>query len=285
MSWNNIGGKVGRVMLQSLGTSHTLKVARFAYNLLGRMNNVAGKIEEPAILELVESIIRTQSIEDLDFSYNGIDSFAVYCLSYGLERTVSLKRINLTGNPIGSTGVRYLVKAVNEGINKQFTDFVVDDTLTETAGPASANASFEITLSEGDFAFDLGKAFDRLKLRKLLDLEQSVSKQSGSTFGQSFTRTRLDNGSKPWPLPRCESSWNWNWVIEPAKGTLRITFSLKHLKPQTPGAPSTATILEQMKKASTERKTISAGDFENTCKLLVDCRVKGFSLTISHWSR
>ena len=266
-------------MLQALGSSHTLRSVNLSFNLLGVANTLKAKPEEPAILELAEVCMRTQSIEEINVSYNSIDSFALYCLSYGLERTASLKSINLRGNPIGSTGMRFLVQAVRDNPNKQFNKFLVDDTLTMTQSQTSL-PTFAIDLArpEGDYTLDLARAYDRLKLRKLLDLDWSLSRQvAGTTFGQCFLRARLDN-SKPWSMPRNEGSGNW--VLEPAKGLLRFSFSLKHLKGLVPGT-SSAEMLENLRKANADSKTVHGNDFSKLCKLLQEYKEKG--KTMQRW--
>lgn len=249
----------------------------FSYNLLGVTNNIKEKVEEPSILELTEVFLRSDKLEEIDLSYNSIDCVGVYCISYGLERTVSLKKIVLTGNSIGSTGVRCLAQAVRCNPNKQFTNFVVDDTLAATdSSQAMPSYGIDIMKPEGDYALDLGKAFDRLKLRKLLDLDLSLSENfPGTTFGQCFVRMRLDPGGKAFPIPHKDRSWNDNWQFDlNLKGILRFSFSLKHLKSLAPKATPTE-IIEQIKKGNTENRNITESDFSSVCKLIEDFNKKG----------
>jgi len=275
MSWNNIGGRIGKAMFQALGGCHTLKEIKFAYNLLGVATNVKGKLEEPAILELCEVFLKSQGLEEVDISFNSIDSFATYVISYGLERSMSMKTINLTGNPIGSTGVKYLVNAVHESANKQFINFIVDDSLALTSSSSTGIGlnSFEVNFVEGDYAFDISKAFDRFKLRKLLDLVTTITKEiTTTTVEQCLLRPRLD--AKAWTIPKCEATMSYSFPIDAQKGIIRMTLSLKHLKANLAGVP-TNEFIEKVKKtggSSGEKKTVRDNDFDNICKLLIEYR-------------
>lgn len=270
MSWNNIGGKIGKTLLKTLSDCHTMREFSFAYNLFGLNAVVKGKPEEAPILELSEVLLKSSSIEICDFSYNSIDSFGIYCISYGLERSTTLKSINLVGNPIGAIGYKYLVNAVYENPNKQFKDFFVDNSLTGGL-TTSLIPSYEITLKEGDYAFNLALAFDRLKLRKLLDLDLAAHKEVPDSDSMQFIRQpRLDG--KPWPLPRIEATWSWSWPIEQNKGILRMNFSLKLPKQLK---INSADVLGKIKKETqSEKRIINESDFSKLKKLADDYQKK-----------
>ena len=69
--------------------------------------------------------------------------------------------MSFEANPIGSSGMRQLMKAKTEN---QVTDFELNlklcDSEVEQAAETSANAVFDINNPEGSYALKIGKQYD-----------------------------------------------------------------------------------------------------------------------------
>ena len=106
-------------------------------------------------------LIQSRLLEKLDLGYNQIDMNSCFCLSHGLRLSRSIMKLSLEGNPIGSAGMRQLMKAKNEN---QSVDFELNlklcDSVVETATETGFSNIFDPNNPEGSYALKLDKQYD-----------------------------------------------------------------------------------------------------------------------------
>jgi len=70
--------------------------------------------KEPPVTIFAEILSNCPRLQSIDISYNLVEQKAIFCVSHGLKFTSSLKEFVVDGNPIGPTGLRFLLQAMNQ---------------------------------------------------------------------------------------------------------------------------------------------------------------------------
>ena len=76
-------------------------------NFLG----ISLKGNQAPICVLSNLLLKSTQLEEVDISYNQIEAKSIFCLSQALQYNNGLKYISLEGNPIGQTGMRFIMNA------------------------------------------------------------------------------------------------------------------------------------------------------------------------------
>jgi len=104
---------------------------------------------------MAEVLTESKKLELLDLSYNFIDQKSIFCIAYGLKFTSSLKSIAVEGNPIGPTGLRFLIQAMNSNQNGKFSmnlkEISADKDIklyNEVFDPSNPERAYTLNLSE-----------------------------------------------------------------------------------------------------------------------------------------
>lgn len=110
-------------------------------------------------------LIQSRLLERMDLGYNQIDMNSCFCLAHGLRLSRSIMKLSLEGNPIGSSGMRQLMKAKNEN---QLVDFELNlklcDSEVEMAAETSLVNIFDQSNPEGSYSLKLDKQYDQIVL-------------------------------------------------------------------------------------------------------------------------
>ena len=109
LSWNNLRGEVAEKLILAMKENYTVKRLDLSYNLFGlstpEMPSAALKISDL----LQENVV----IEELNLSNNLIDGKVAFWIAHGLQSNTSLKSFEINGNPIGSSGIKFLIQSIN----------------------------------------------------------------------------------------------------------------------------------------------------------------------------
>ena len=113
-------------------------------------------------------------LESLDISNNLIDATSAFCLASGLQINTTLKSFIINGNPLGSSGVKYLLQSLNENKNGKVDNIKLKETeLIVQKGPV-----FDSMNVEGEYNLDLTKDYDRVVLYHLMDIDEKIVRNS-----------------------------------------------------------------------------------------------------------
>jgi Ran GTPase-activating protein (RanGAP) involved in mRNA processing and transport len=105
-------------------------------------------------------LLKTDTVEDLDLSYNQINAKSMFCLAEALTINQSLKYLSLEGNPLGTSGINFLMKSRTKNITN---DFKLNIKLAEGEADAAADSSislFDSSNPEGSYSLDLTQTYD-----------------------------------------------------------------------------------------------------------------------------
>ena len=121
---------------------------------------------DPAIFSLAKFLNTSETINNLDISYNKVKERGSICMADALKQNQGLKTLNMDGNPVGPTGGRALLKMVaTEGnmrkISMEHCNFEMPDD-----GPVP----FDVNEPNGFYKLDLSNAYHRSIATSLQEL-------------------------------------------------------------------------------------------------------------------
>ena len=205
MSWNNLKGPAAEVLISGIGYNASLAKVNLSYNLLG----TAGEGGATAAMAFADALLENQTLQELDLSHNVIEAKSAFCLAFGLRLNTSLRTLRLEGNPIGSLGVRYLIKAMNENRSGKLKELNVSD----TEHVVKAKQHFDPANPEKLYTLDLESTYDKVVLELLLDIDERVVLQSEGELQlrDCFVGAKLGNSAWTAPTER-----NKHGLWEPA---------------------------------------------------------------------
>ena len=135
----------------------TLVILNLGNNQLGMTGNCA----EPPVCILAEMLVNSNFLEDLDLSYNGINQPSVFCLSHGLTLSKSINKLSLEGNPLGSMGIKLLMKAKNDNTDQDFhLNLRLADSEFDLAQEKADLKLFTVANPEGPYSLNMDKQYD-----------------------------------------------------------------------------------------------------------------------------
>ena len=230
LSWNNLRGSVAESFIEGLKENMTIKHLDLSYNLFG-----LSTATNPAAAMKLSSILQENTcLEELNLSNNLIESKVAFCLAHGLRVNSSLKSFIMDGNPIGSSGIKYLIQSINDNFQGKVENIKMKE--TETIIPSKSH-TFDLNNVEGEYNLSLDDVYDKVILYHLLDMSFKIymnsSQEEGMSSGDCFIDAKLA-GSAWTPPERADSDSTWNLGPEPT-GTLTFRFSLDPKRNQKPG--------------------------------------------------
>lgn len=80
------------------------------------------------MIKFAEVLQENTSLEEIDLSNNLLDAKAAFCLAHGLRTNTSLKSFIVNGNPIGSSGIKFLLQSVNGNEKGKVKDLKMKET-------------------------------------------------------------------------------------------------------------------------------------------------------------
>ena len=221
LSWNNFRGEGAAQLLLGFKENFTVKDLDLSYNLFG----VKGANKEPAIFKFTEVLQENSTLENVNLANNLLDVNAAFNLAEGLRTNTSLKTFVMNGNPIESSGIKYLFQSMNSNKNGKVENIKLEETETIVE---SKNIVFDPTNVEKEYTLDLSSINDRVILFHLLDIDEKLAhnwpEEDNFQQGDWFIDARLAGSS--WSLPReKEKDGRWN-IGEDPKDKLVFKFSL-----------------------------------------------------------
>ena len=131
LSWNDLGPEEAAILARAIDEESSLKVL----NLAG--NSVAGAAAEYG------AMLANSKLEEVDFSSTDMRGKELKLVASGLIRSSTIRKMNLSGNPLGPVGIRAVVQllvAPPEGLRCIYKlwdcDFKIEDE-AETGGVAT----------------------------------------------------------------------------------------------------------------------------------------------------
>ena len=136
---------------------------------------------------LSRMLIQSRLLEQLDLSYNQINRVSCFCIAQGLRLSRSIHKLSLEANPIGSTGMKQLMKAKNENQNVDFElNLKLCDSEVDLAAEVSQQKIFDLNTPEGAYTLKLEKQYDQIVLQHLLDLSAELAEASSEHPNGAF---------------------------------------------------------------------------------------------------
>ena len=181
--------------------------------------------KSPSILKFVEVLQENTTLEEVDLSNNLLDANAAFWLAQGLRINTTLKSFIMNGNPIGSSGIKFLFQSLNENKNGKIENLNLKETEVIVQ---SKNISFDPMNVEKEYSLDLENINDRIILFHLLDIDwkisQNWSEEENYQQGDWFLEAR--HAGSTWISPKIkEKDGNWN-IGESPKDILTFKFTL-----------------------------------------------------------
>lgn len=139
-----------------------------SYNLFG-ISALGG---QPAVIKFAEVLQENTHLQELDLSSNLLDSKAAFCLAHGLRTNSSLKSFIVNGNPIGSSGIKFLLQSVNDNQKGQVQNLKMKE--TDVIVQSKKHQIFDPLNVENDYILDLEDIYDRVILYHLLDIDEKI---------------------------------------------------------------------------------------------------------------
>jgi Ran GTPase-activating protein (RanGAP) involved in mRNA processing and transport len=172
LSWNNFRGKAAENLLVGLKENFTIKKLNLSFNLFGV--SVPGC--PASIVKFSEVLQENTVLEEVDLSNNLIDAKSAFCLAHGLRINITLKSFIINGNPIGSSGIKYLLQSLNDNEKGKVNDIKLKE--TETIVEHKKNQAFNPMDVERSYALFLDDIYDRVVLYHLLDIDEKLFQNS-----------------------------------------------------------------------------------------------------------
>lgn len=187
------------------------------------------------MIKLADVLQENSVIEEIDLSNNLLDAKSAFWLSYGLRINTSLKSFIVNGNPIGSSGIKFLLQSINSNEKGKMENLKMKE--TETIVQAQKQQIFDPLNVERDYVLELSNIYDRVILYHLLDIDEKIFQISPEEEemhqGDWFIEAKLAGSS--WTPPKDkDKDGKWNLGPEP-KDRLIFRFSLDPKRNQKPG--------------------------------------------------
>lgn len=172
LSWNNFRGATAEDLLLGLKENYTIKKLNLSFNLFG----VPMPGGSASIVKLAEVLQDNTVLEEVDISSNLIDSKSAFCLAHGLRINTTLKSFIINGNPIGSSGIKFLLQSLNDNENGKVEDIKLKE--TEIIVESNKNQNFDPMNVERSYTLMLDDIYDRVVLYHLLDIDEKIVQNS-----------------------------------------------------------------------------------------------------------
>lgn len=166
LNWNSLRGAVADKIMDGLLECYGLRELHINNNLTG----VSYDDKQPPVNRMAELLANSKNLEVLDISFNCIDQKTVFCLAHGLKLAQSLTSLNVEGNPIGPTGMRFLIQAMSQ--NSQ-TSFKVN--MKEISADKDIKAYknvFDLSSPEQEYNLNMQETYNQLILQNLLKIAE-----------------------------------------------------------------------------------------------------------------
>jgi len=229
----------------SLAEPCTVRSLHLAHNAGGNAAPQAQKKGGP-MLAFFETLASLKELRLLDFRSAEVDSFSAFSLSQVLTWMPSLEALLISGNPIGSFGLRCLLRStilgkdtMKDGERQSLAALVVDacsDDVKEMELPP-----VQLADPSGSYSLDLSECFSRSIIGFCLEKWAS----SKLPFEQAFISMTI-NGKSAGPFERRQDG-RWS---HPQSGKLAFTFLL----PFSPAATRSHTISSVLKAGEAARE-------------------------------
>lgn len=196
----------------------SLKSSRLSSLSFARNSGVAGKTSFQhfnAIQILCESLQYNQSLEMLDISDTGSDADTAFCLEDALAFHPHMRSLDISGNPLGGSGLRALLRTLLGG-KSEFESCKVEGH-RDQAG-SSNMVRFRHAHPDGSYRLNLAYPSQRALLRVLLKLSEKVRDRE-----QAFRMFKHDG--KPCRVLGERDKERGGYTV-PAYGVCSFSFSL-----------------------------------------------------------
>lgn len=194
MSHNNLRGSshdcVERI-LKVMCDMNALRELDLSHNTLGVSygvpNNPKFQGRTPPICVLGDVMINS-FLETLDISNNQMQASSAISIAHGVRFSSSLTSIDISGNPIGQSGMRLFMNAINENVNGnvevKMKDINAEHKSIKNKGDAKNNVPeepvFDAKNPDGKYTLNLATSYGQIILQNLLQCaEKSVAENEG----------------------------------------------------------------------------------------------------------
>ena len=147
-------------------------------------------------------------------------------IAHGLSHTDTLEFLDISSNPIGQSGMRLVLQAMNKNQNTKFT-VNLKNIQADKGFEIKNDQAFDPSNPEGKFLLDIGESYGQVILQQLLSAAEKAANRSSGAFEakQCFNGASL-NGKGKWEPPLEKNSYGlFNLGDEPT-GTLKFNFTL-----------------------------------------------------------
>ena len=166
-------------------------------------------------------------LTSLNISHNEMELKSALSISHGLRHTITLKEVDVSGNPIGQFGMRLFMQAMSQNTN---VDFKVnmksisaeqERKLDKKIGDSALN--FDPQNPEGKFVLDLSQAYNQICLQKLLEsAEKACAENEGAFEVKACFAGVTFNGKSKWDPPMEKDSLGIYNLGEAPSGILKF---------------------------------------------------------------
>jgi Ran GTPase-activating protein (RanGAP) involved in mRNA processing and transport len=168
LSWNNLRGEVAEKLIMAMKENYTIKKLDLSYNLFG----LSTPGMPPAALKFSEVLQENVVLEELNLSNNLIDGKVAFCIAHGLQNNTSLKSFEINGNPIGSSGIKFLIQSINNNEKGKVKNIKMKE--TDTLVQTVKQQIFDPLNVEREYRLDLASIYDRVILYHLIDIDEKI---------------------------------------------------------------------------------------------------------------
>jgi hypothetical protein len=237
LSHNNLrGDQAGNIdkLLNCFVDMISLKKLNLSHNFLGQSYGLQLDRKPPPMCIIADLIIRTLTLKYLDVSSNQMEAKSALAIGFGLSHTMTLKNINVSGNPIGKFGMKLLLQASSHNKDCNFEirmkDINADKDIEQNPQEFVSSGNFDPENPEGTYVLDLSNYFYQIVLQYLLaGAEKSVERNERAfEIKQCFMGVTF-NGKSKWDPPTEKLP---NGIInlgEEPSGVLKFSFTLNPL--------------------------------------------------------
>lgn len=165
----------------SLKENYTVKKLDLSYNLFG----VSSPGSAPAAIKFADVLNDNAVLEELNLSNNLIDGKVAFCIAHGLHNNTSLKSFIINGNPIGSSGIKFLIQSINNNEKGKVKNLKMKE--TETLIQTAKQQIFDPLNVEREYRLSLDSIYDRVILYHLMDIDERI-------FSNSLEEEQMQQG-------------------------------------------------------------------------------------------
>mmetsp|Transcript_66995 Transcript_66995/g.157172 ORF Transcript_66995/g.157172 Transcript_66995/m.157172 type:complete len:1075 (+) Transcript_66995:240-3464(+) len=220
LSWNCFDQQEFQQMGKQLVQTRSSKLKKLC---LDSTSSVVGS-SDSSIAELLEALAYNRTLSSLSIAANRIDFKASLVLEDALENHKPMKKLNLAQNPLGSLGLRSLLRLLSRESN-EIRHFDADGCFTgapdveeESVDQRSFCQVFSFTNPGGRYKLDLSRPYHRAMLRMLC--------KTAERYKVPIDKPMLDVSYSlgHFPVPTKHASGVFQ---VPSSGELSLTFSLE----------------------------------------------------------